>query len=224
MDRAALRQLCWDLLGVKSTDPFYSVSRVDMALNTAERQISEEIRRQAPDLERSIVTLLADASDSHGYTFATQAPPIVDFLEVLELRLTNSRGMLLTKVRDEQLGSVCGGAYSLIGADVTPVITTGDDVAAGAALWLKYGKRTPTWDAPSATPATVPVDYHDVIGLRALPILYALGGESKMPDDLRIVMIDRSGALWRHVGQRSQDPQLVDGGGYGQGLVGTMRR
>lgn len=223
MDRAALRQFCWDMLGVKSTDPFYPVSRVDSALNVAEHQVAEEIRKQAPGMLRAIKTLAADSPTGQTYSLATQAPPITDVREVLELRLTDSDGSLLGEVGDDMLNSVTGLAYSLVGADKALVITTSSGIAAGTPLYLKYNRASAAWTNASDSPETVPDDFHDVVGWRALPILFSLGGESKMPEDLRVISLDRHGALWNHVGKRSRDPQLVRGE-RSDVLVETVRR
>jgi hypothetical protein len=222
MDRTALRTLCWMLLGVKETDPFYSVARVDIALNTAEAQLAEEIRRQAPDVLTMKVTLAADVSTGNVYTFSTQAPPITDFSEVLELRLTDRNGVRLEKASDEDLNRVSGGFYSIVGNDATPVIETDQGIAAGTPLYLKYARKTADWSAANASPESVPKDFHDVVGLVAVDVLFALGGEGRMPDDLKRVQIDRRGALWHHIGRRSPDAQLVRRGTADS--VETIRR
>lgn len=223
MDRAALRQFCWDMLGVKPTDPFYTVSRVDTALNVSEHQIAEEIRRQAPSMLRAVKTLAADSPTGNTYSVATQAPPITDLREILELRLTDSNGSLLGEVDDDMLNSVMGLAYSLVGTDKALVITTSSGIAAGTALYLKYNRASAAWTNASDSPETVPDDFHDVVGFRALPMLFALGGEARMPAELSTILLDRSGALWNHVGKRSRDPQLVRGESV-QGFVETVRR
>lgn len=209
MDRTALRSLCWMLLGTKETDPFYSVTRVDLALDISEHQIAEEIRRQAPDILKGVKTLAADSPSSSLYTFATQAPPVTDFSEVLELRLTDRNGTLFRHVSDEDLNKVSGGWYSLVGSDAAPVIETDAGISAGTPLYLKYARKTAAWSGAGQSPESVPADYHDVVALRAVPMLFALGGESRLPPEIDRLAVDRSGALWHHISRRTPDPQLA---------------
>lgn len=209
MNRSQLRQFLWDLLGTKPSDPFYTTLRVDTLLNTAEARLAEEVRRQSPDIFRVTKTLLADGGAGHIYTLATQAAPILDFHEVLVVRLTDANGAKLRQVKDDDLEMFSGGWYSLTGMDASLVLTTDAGVADAVPLYFKYSRKTVAWDNPADIPESVPKDFHDVIALNAAEMGFALGGEASVPAEIAAWSLDRRSALWSHIGRRSGDPQLV---------------
>lgn len=201
--------MCWDFLGVKSTDAFYTIARVDSMLTIAEHQIAEEIRKQAPDILRMTIALKGDTLTAATYSFALQTPPITDFSEVLSIRLTDRDGPLLSRISDALIDEFVGLVYSLVGQDSAPVITIGRDVSLGQTLFLKYARKTGDWSAPNASPESVPDDYHDVVAFMATELLVGLGGEAQMPPTLAKYALDRRGQLWHHLGTRSPDAQRV---------------
>lgn len=223
MNRSTLRQFLWDLLGTKPTDPFYPTLRIDTMLNTAEGRLAEEARKQAPDMFRVTKTLAADGGAGNVYTLATQTPGIVDFHEVLSLRLANANGLRLRQVPDGEIEMFSGGFYSLTGNDANTVITTDAGIASATPLYFKYSRKLAAWPNPADSPESIPADFHDVIALNAAEMLFALGGESGVPDEIARWALDRRGAFWNHIGRRSGDPQIVRGEGQ-DGFIETVRR
>lgn len=194
-------------LGTKSTDPAYPAATRQMLINRAYLELVSDTHDLDPGYHSSNTTLQASDPTSHVYI---DLP--ANFAKVVVLRVENENGVALTEVRREEI--VAAGdfmpAYYLQSWDENAVITTSSGVSAGTPLWLEYSY----WPNELANPGDVPElpkAFHDVIALKAAEIAFALGGEQKMPPELKAHLDDRVGQFWFRVSRRSGDPKTLKG-------------
>lgn len=205
MNRGTLTTLVRSYLGTASDDPAYTATILNPLLQSAYDSLIADIQDANPHYLSTAVTLTADSSTSHLYTFATQSPAITDFAKWLEVRWTDEDGVLLAEARLEDLRDGGGGLFALTGPDEAPVLRTGADDEAGTALYFRYAYWPADWDEDSDEPTGIPAKYHDLVALEAL-FAFALGGEARVPADLRIRWMDRRAQLLSRVGRRGIQP------------------
>lgn len=204
--RATLKTLIWGLLGTTSDDPAYSDTILDPLVQQAVDSLLHDIQEANPDYLSTSVTLAADSTSSHLYTFSTQASPVTDFARVIEVRYTDSAGTELAPCRREELRDAGTGFYALIGPDEAPVLHTSPDSTAGAALYFLYGYWPAVLASDSSEPTGIPSRFQDVVAYETAAIAFGLGGEQRMPDEIARRWRDRRGQLLKRVGQRSVWP------------------
>lgn len=205
--RAQVKLWVRNWLGTGADDPVYGDTAagisplLDPAVQQVVDQLIGEIHLQNPHYLSKFATLAAASATSHLYALATQGVPIIDFAHWLELRVTDEAGSLFEEARLEELQGVGSGFFCVTGPDEAAVIQTSLDTETGLPLWLRYGY----WPADLVDDTTaipgIPARYHDVVALETL-FVFAVGGESRWPEELRERRRDRHAALIAHVGRR----------------------
>lgn len=205
--RAQVKLWIRNWLGTGADDPVYGDTAagisplLDPAVQQVVDQLIDEIHLQNPHYLSKFASLTPLSTTSHLYNLVTQAVPILDFSHWLELRVTDESGSPFEEARLDELLSAGSGFFCVTGPDEAAVIQTSADTAAGLPLWLRYGY----WPADLVDDTTVipgiPAHYHDVVALETL-FVFAVGGESRWPDELRERRRDRHAALIAHVGKR----------------------
>ncbi len=192
-------------LATPSDDPAYSNTILNPIVQQAVDSLLTDINEQNPSYNSTPVTLAADSSTGRVYTFASQSTPITDFGRWLDIRWTDSDGLVLTEVRYDELRPAGADHFIITGIDSAPTLETSPDSEAGKAIWLRYTQwfadMTSGSGGDTDVPSGIPLKFHDVIALEAL-FAFALGGEQHRPADLRDRWFDRRAQLIHHVGRR----------------------
>lgn len=199
--RSSIRTRLRRLLSVDSDDPEFDSDVLNEIIQEACDSLVTDINRQNPSYNTTTVTLEADSSSSHLYTFATQDTPITDFSRWLEVRWTDSEGLELDEVGLQDLRSAGQDHFCITGIDSAPVLQTSPDSSAGTDVWLRYVQWPTALSSDNDVPGGIPLRFHDVIALEAL-YAFALGGEARTPRELYDRWFDRRAQLMSHVGQR----------------------
>lgn len=192
-------------LRARSDDPAYTDTILNPIVQQAVDSLLTDINEQNPGYNSTTVTLVADTTTSHLYTFASQSSPITDFARWLEIRWTDSAGFELTEARYEELRAAGQDHFFISGIDSEPVLETSPDSSAGKDIFLRYTQWFVDMTADADVPKGIPLKFHDVIELEAL-FVFALGGEQRTPPDLRARWFDRRNQLIHHVGRRGNQP------------------
>lgn len=193
---ATLRANTLVYLGTTSSDKAYPAATLNLLINNAVNALLDDIGEQNPAWLRSSATLAAQSSTSHLYTLPA------DFSSWLEVKLDDADGASLTEVRDDELNSTGGYVFSLIGSDHAATLTTGDTIAQGNPLFLKYKAWPVDLSGDTDQPDMIPRKYHDVIALYAAEEGMGLGGEGALPVSLIRRKEDRHAQLMMHVSRR----------------------
>ncbi|KKL98193.1 hypothetical protein LCGC14_1826830, partial [marine sediment metagenome] len=188
-------------LATPTDDPAYSDTILNPIVQEAVDSLLTDINEQNPSYNSTTVTLAADSSSGRVYTFASQSTPITDFARWLEIRRTDSDGLELIEVRYDELRAAGADHFVITGVDSAPVLETSFDSTAGTAIWLRYTKWFADMTDDNDVPSGIPLKFHDVIALEAL-FAFGLGGEQRLPPDLRNRWFDRRNQLIHHVGRR----------------------
>ena len=189
------------LLGTESDDPQFTDTILNPIVQEAVDSLLTDINEQNPGYNSTTATLAADSSSGRVYTFASQSTPITDFARWIDIRWTDSDGLNLTEVRYDELKDAGADHFILSGIDSAPVLETSPDSEAGKAVWLRYTKWFADMTADGDVPSGIPLKFHDVIALEAL-FAFGLGGEQRIPPELRNRWFDRRNQLIHHVGRR----------------------
>jgi hypothetical protein len=202
VNRGTLKTQIRTYLGTSDDDPAYSSTILDPIVQQAVDSLLSSIQDANPDyLVKTPVTLVADSTTSHNYTFATQGAPITDFAKWLEVRYDNGDGALLSEARLEELRDAGTDFFAITGPDEAPVLVTSTDSPAGNALYFRYGYWPAALASDSSEPTGVPSRFHDVVALEAL-FSFGLGGEQRLPRELYDRWFDRRSQLMSRVGRR----------------------
>lgn len=205
MTLTELRTAVRAYLGVQDTDRAYTNTRLTRWINDA----LNELRGDAPiGYFQQRTTWTADGGAGRVYTMATQSPAVTALQSVVEVRVGSTTGSKLREVPYEQLGAWGGLTFALTGADEAAVLTTGDDVATGATLYVVYEAWPAELSADADTPSWLPQRYHDVPALMATEVAFASGDEGQMPGALRSKLTDRRAELLSHLRRRTADAML----------------
>ena len=188
-------------LAAKADDPFYTDTILNPIVQEAVDSLLTDINEQNPSYNSTTVTLTADSSSGRVYTFASQSTPITDFARWLDIRRTDSDGLVLDEVRYDELNAAGEDHFIITGIDSAPVLETSPTSTAGIAIWLRYTKWFVDMTGNNDVPSGIPLKFHDVIALEAL-FAFGLGGEQRIPRDLRDRWFDRRNQLIHHVGRR----------------------
>ena len=188
-------------LATPNDDPAYSDTILNPIVQEAVDSLLTDINEQNPSYNSTTVTLAADSSTGRVYTFASQSTPITDFARWLEIRRTDSDGLELIEVRYDELRAAGADHFVITGVDSAPVLETSFGSTAGTAIWLRYTKWFADMTDDNDVPSGIPLKFHDVIALEAL-FAFGLGGEQRLPPDLRNRWFDRRNQLIHHVGRR----------------------
>lgn len=189
-------------LGTSDDDPAFDDSVLDPIVQQAVDSLLTAIQDVNPDyLVKPPVLLTADSPTSHNYTFASQSAPITDFAKWLEVRYTDEDGAQLDEARLEELASFGGDFFAITGPDEAPILVTSSDTEAGTGLWLRYAYWPAVLAGDSSQPTGISSRFHDVVALEAL-FAFGLGGEQRLPPELRERWFDRRGQLLARAGRR----------------------
>lgn len=108
-------------LGTASDDPQFTATILDPLVQAAYDSILTEITDANPDYLSTSVTLAADSSTSHVYTFSSQSSPITDFARWLSVRYTDENGVPLAEARRDELRDAGPDYFEIRGVDEAPV-------------------------------------------------------------------------------------------------------
>lgn len=204
-DRGTVRTMVTTMLGTSDDDPAFSPTILNPLIQSAVDALLSDIQDANPDYLATSVTLAADSSSSHLYTFAAQSTALTDFGKWIEVRYTDETGIPLAECRLDELWSFGTDYFCVLGVDEAAVLQTSPDSPAGIALFLRYA----SWPVPLADDADVidgiPVRYHDVVALETL-FAFGLGGEQQRPPELTARWRDRRAQLMSRVGRRGAQP------------------
>lgn len=203
--RSTIRTWLLHMLGADADDPAFTAAILNPILQQAADSLVSEIQRANRSYLVKSVTLAADSSTSHDYTFATQASAITDFAFWLEVRWKDKDGLLLDEAGIEELNGAGGDYFAVLGPDEEPVLVTSDESEAGKAIYLRYGYWPAEMADDNAAPGGIPTRFHDVVALEAL-FAFGLGGEQRIPPELSTRWFDRRAQLLAHVGRRGVQP------------------
>lgn len=203
--RATIRSTLLTFLATASDDPLYSATILDPIIQQAVDALLHDIQEANPDYLSTSVTLTANSTSSHLYTFATQAVPVTDFARWLEVRYTDENGVPLAECRLEELRDFGSDYFCITGPDETPILQTSTDSPAGTALFFRYAYWPVVLASDTSEPTGIPNRYHDVVELEAL-FAFGLGGEQRMPPELFGRWRDRRAQLLARVGRRGVQP------------------
>lgn len=198
-------------LGTGTDDPVYGDTAagisplLDPAVQQVVDQLIAELHVTNPQYLSKFAVLAPQSATSRLYPLASQTVPITDFAKWLELRITDEVGSEFEEAKIDELTAAGSGFFCVTGPDDAAVLQTSPDTQAGIALWLRYAY----WPADLADDAAVipgiPPRFHDVVALETL-FVFAVGGESRWPEELRERRRDRHAALIAHVGKRGIQP------------------
>lgn len=194
---ATLRTNTLVYLGTTSGDRAFPSATLDLLINNAVNALLDDIGEANPAWLRAIVVLPGGVT--HEYALP------VDFSGWLKVKLDDADGAPLTEVRDDELDSTGGYVFSIIGTDHGATLTTGDTIAVGQQLYMKYKQWPSDLTDPTATPEMVPKKYHDLIALYAAEEGMGLGGEGALPASLVRRKEDRHAQLMMHVSRRGTE-------------------
>ncbi len=203
--RSTIRASIRRFLAVDSDDPEYDSDVLDPIIQEACDSLVTDINLTNPGYNATTVTLEADSSSGHVYTFATQSPAVEDFSKWLEVRWKDAKGLELDEVRSEELRDAGSDHFAIRGIDSAAVLETSVDSSAGKDVWMRYTQWPAELSSDSSVPGGIPKRFHDVIALEAV-FAFALGGEQRVPPDLHTRWVDRRAGLMHHVGKRGIQP------------------
>jgi hypothetical protein len=213
VNRGTLKTLIRTYLGTSDDDPAYSDAILNPIVQQAADSLLSSIQDANPDyLVKTPVTLVADTTTSHNYTFATQSPAIADFAKWLEVRYNDEDGAPLSEARLEELRDAGTDFFAITGPDEAPVLVTSKDSPAGTDLYFRYGYWPAELVDDNSVPTGVPSRFHDVVALEAL-FAFGLGGEQRLPRELYDRWFDRRAQLLSRAGRRgvqNSHSRLVD--------------
>lgn len=211
MNRGDVKTLIRSYLGTGADDPVYGDTQpgvaplLDPIVQAVVDDLVDQIHVTNPGYLSASQALAPDTPGGNLYTLSTQAPPITDFAGWLELRNTDENGSEFEEAKIDELEAAGSGFFCVTGPDEDAVIQTSPDTEGGTALWLRYM----IWPDPLVDDTTVipgiPARFHEVVALEAL-FAFAIGGESRWPEELRSRARDRHAALIAHVGKRGIQP------------------
>ena len=192
-------------LAADSDDPLYTDTILNPIVQEAADSLVTDINIQNRAYNSTTVTLTADSTTSHLYTFATQSSPLTDFSGWLEMRLIDANGLAMHEVPMDGLREAGEGHFAITGIDSAGVLESSLDTSAGTAVWMRYTQWPALLSGDSSVPGGIPLRFHDVIALEAL-YAFELGGESRTPQRLYTRWLDRRAQLIHHVGKRGAQP------------------
>ncbi len=192
-------------LAADSDDPAFSDTILNEIVQESADSLVTDINIQNPGYNSTTVTLVADSSTSHDYSFATQSSAITDFARWTEIRFLDSNGLELVEVPLDALRQSGAGHFFIRGIDSAAVLETSVDSVAGKNVWMRYITWPTALSADGSVPGGIPLRFHDVIALEAL-YAFGLGGESRLPPELFVRWEKRRGQLMSHVGKRGTQP------------------
>jgi hypothetical protein len=205
--RGTLKGLVRTLLGTTEDDAAFPDATLDPILQQAADALVADLQVANPDvLVQPGVTLAADAPTSHTYSLATQSLPVTDFAGVVELRYTDETGLELEEARVSELRDFGADTYAVLGVDEAAQVLTSPDTTTGVPLWLRYRAWPAEMTEDASVPGGIPARFHDVIAFEAL-FAYGLGGEQRLPPELRQRWGDRRAQLFAHLAHRSTLPR-----------------
>ena len=199
--RGTLRTLIRTFLGTSADDAAFSAAILDPIVQQAVDSLIASIQDANPDYLVKLVTLVADTTTSHNYTFATQGTPIADFAKWLEVRYDDEDGSQLVEARLEELRDLGTDYFTIKGPDEAPVLVTSADSPAGKSLYFRYAYWPAELVDDNSVPTGIPSRFHDVVALEAL-FVFGLGGEQRLPRELYDRWFDRRAQLLSRVGRR----------------------
>ncbi len=205
MDRDTIITRVKTYLGTADDDPAYTDAILEPIVQEAADGLVADINLQNPGMNSKTVTLKADSSSSHLYTFSTQTSPITDFAKWLEMRLIDSTGIELWETRYEELRAAGQDYFIIGGLDDAPVLETSADTGTGKDIFMRYTPWFADMSAGTDVPKGIPLKFHDVIALEMLYV-FGLGGEARLPPELFTRWETRRGQLIHHVGKRGTQP------------------
>lgn len=206
MTLAQLRAAVLSYLGTSSTDKAYPAATLTRWLNDA----LSELRAEMPAGYLQVRgTWDADGGSGRVYTLASQSVPVIALKTIVEARVNSTTGSRLREVPYEQLNEWTGYAYAITGADEVAVLTTCDDVADGATLYVVYEEWPTELSGDADSPTWLPAKFHDVPALMATEIAFASGDEGRMPAAYANKLLDRRSQLISHTRRRSPDVMLT---------------
>lgn len=205
--RGQVKTIIRNWLGTGADDPVYgdTAAGVSPLLDPAVQQVVDDLIDQihvaSPYYLSTFAPLVPDAVTDRVYSLLNQTPPILDFSHWLELRMTDESGSTFEEARLEELQASGSGYFCITGPDKAAVVQTSPDTQAGVPLWLRYGIWPDDLVDDSSVIPGIPLRFHDVVALETL-FVFAVGGESRWPDELRERRKDRHARLIAHVGKR----------------------
>jgi hypothetical protein len=211
--RATVKLWIRNFLGTEIDDPLYgdtsATSGISTLLDPIVQQCVDGLIHEIQLINRGYLaktaTLLADGGTGRVYSLASQSTPIVDFAHWLEVRHTDRTGVLLDEVRLDELSDGWADSFAVRGPDAAFVIETSPATTEALPLWFQYGY----WPAALANDNTaipaIPAQFHDVVALEAL-FVFAIGGDSVRPPELRERWLNRRALLFQHLSQRGVQP------------------
>lgn len=206
MTLAELRAAVLSYLGTTSTDKAYPAATLTRWLNDA----LSELRADMPKGYLQVRgTWDADGGSGRVYTLASQAVPVAALASIVEARVDSTTGSKLRELPYEQLNEWTGYAYAITGADEAAVLTTSNDVADGATLYVVYEAWPTALSGDADTPSWLPAQFHDVPALMATEMAFASGDEGRMPQAYVTKLMDRRSQLISHTRRRSVDTMLT---------------
>ncbi len=199
---ATLRANVLIFLGTNSNDKAFPTATLDVLIQNAVNKTVSDIEEMSPGFTRTVVTLTG-TDGSHSYTLAS------DFSRALDVRITDSEGVKLREVRDDELNSFSGYTFTITGSDHLATLVTGPTVEEGADLYFKYRAWPADLSLTTDVPETIPRKFHDVIALEAAKVGFGLGGEQAFPAVLQDQLDERRAQLFAHCARRSVDVATV---------------
>lgn len=210
--RAQVKTWIRNFLGTGADDPLYgdTSAGVSPLLDPIVQQVVDGIIADIAEANRAYLskfaTILPDTpTTGRIYSLATQSVPITDFSHWLELRYRDEDGALFDECRLEELSDAGADFFAITGPDEAAVIQVSRGTAAAQTLWLRYG-YSPADLVDDTTPIPgIPASYHELVALEALYV-FGIGGESRLPPELRERWVDTRASLIQHVTRRGVTP------------------
>lgn len=198
-------------LGTGADDPVYGDTAagisplLDPAVQQVVDQLIDEIHVANAHYLSKFAVLAAQTTTSRLYPLASQTVPITDFAHWLELRVTDEVGSEFEEAKIDELTAAGSGFFCVTGPDDAAVVQTSADTDAGIPLWLRYAYWPPDLADDTTVIPGIPARFHDVVALECL-FVFAVGGESRWPEELRERRTNRHAALIAHVTKRGIQP------------------
>lgn len=192
-------------LATPDDDPAYSDTILNPIVQEAVDALLTDINEQNPVYNSKTFGLTADSSSGRIYTFASQPIPITDFARWLEVRWIDSRGTELTEIAYDFFEHGGADHFMVYDIDSAAILETSPGSTPGQDVWFRYTKWFADMTDDNDVPKGIPLKFHDVIGLEAL-FCFGLGGEQRLPPELRNRWFDRRNQLMHHVGRRGSQP------------------
>lgn len=202
---ATLRTNTLIYLGTTAADKAFPSATLNFLLNNAVNGLLADVDEANPSWLRVIATLAAQSPTSHLYTLPA------DFSKWLEVNLDDKDGAPLTEVKDDELDGTGGYVFSLVGPDHATTLTTGDTIATGNPLYLKYRAWSVDLSGDADQPDMIPRKFHDLIAMNAADEGFSLGGESSPTPEFQRRRADRHAQLMMHVARRGVEVMTTRG-------------